>query len=539
MRMFFSLVMVAVSSMSFPIFAETQMRIRKAVIDGIEWKYHIEGNYAFITSGDSNVPVIPATTKGKIQIPSRIDDFQVNKIAPFAFVGCNKITQVFFPREMYYVNLERGLFSGCKSLQKVVFPHDIWASSSNKKEEQPFFDCTFLKEVVFLEGVPRSSSMDNLGIDLDGKLRFTAPYRKQWKVYVEDNDISGWEIFDPDSEVSSDFDSFEIDMSLAEYHPLDEFEFIKIKDMSSQFTTELNKCDADYEKLCENLLKQRDLYIVDLKHKCQDSGDLNGVVACEMILNSNEKDDESLKIRDTDYHLDKLDEICEKYNEKVANCEQERNQKQAQLAMKFIAYLEREIANETKKGNIEYAKELSKYLNQVSPLCDTLLHRVVLQQSTMNTPDSNIDADIQVSVIPKTEAEAMKIVTPIKKKGQAVNVSLEVKLTGYSGNTNYGTKMRRYVAIVRNSTQQASNFTLKWYFIGRTYSSNNDKVIESGVEEISVDAGNSTSQNIDSEATKLRGIVVQLLQNGDIVRTYSSLPAWQHRSWITNFEDTL
>ncbi len=282
-----------------------QIRVRTADVGDVSLKYHIQGDAAIIGTGNGGEPAIPSGTDGCLILPSEIDGFRVRRIGPFAFSGCSRLEEVVLPASVHgQLALSHGLFSGCRSLRRVVFPERFYLSSWGGRPGTAadiLHGCDALKEVVFMGGVPEPSFMERLGVSLNDRLRFTDAYAKQWKVYAEDNGITGWKMLAPESGAddggTEGAAAAEIDFAQAEYASGDPA-FAPLVKLAANFCTYLKSYDDQYEKSCRELDAQLRVQMAKNKDKCQASGDLDAVMAYEEALKSDqpvETEVESLK----------------------------------------------------------------------------------------------------------------------------------------------------------------------------------------------------------------------------------------------------
>lgn len=350
-----------------------QIHIRTVDVGGVPLKYHIQGDSAIIGTGNGGAPVVPAGTEGRLALPAEIDGFKVRRIGPFAFSGCSRLEEVALPdRANGQLGLSQGLFSGCRSLRRVVFPERFFLSSWGGRPGSAadiLHGCLALEEVVFLGGVPESAFMERLGVPLDNRLRFTENYAKQWKIYAEDNGISGWKIVEPPAEGGGRPEraaDARVDLSLAEYSS-DNPDFAPLAKLASDLSAYLKSVGGQYEESHRKLMAQRLEQMRKNKAKSQAAGDLDAVMAYEEAM----KTDGAIETE-----VESLKALYAQCAAAEAAYRKERDEKQAKAAATVAAKIEEIKVRETKAGNIAYAKEAKTYGDRVAALSEALQRRV-------------------------------------------------------------------------------------------------------------------------------------------------------------------
>lgn len=351
-------------------------RIRTKEIDGVVWKYRVQGDHAVIASGDRDIPAIPAGTAGRVVVPREIDGFGVWRVGVGAFAGCNRLEEVVLPSpENRFLEIGPELFARCRSLRRVVFPEHfrLFAAAQKGMGKDLLHGCDALEEIVFLGDVPGKEVLLLLGASLDGRLRYTEKYAPQWEAYAKDNGIAGGRLCDPGL-ASPDGspprqacpEDVPVDMSLAAYRtngPIQD----SIKGLSDGFSAYLQKVDADYGQEKKALLAKRREALLKNKARAQAAGDLDAVVAFEAALKSD---------LPVETGVETLREVYKQYAAADANLLKRCDERRAKAAETMAERLEAIKVKETKAGNVEVAKEVDAYEDRVKALAESLRKRI-------------------------------------------------------------------------------------------------------------------------------------------------------------------
>jgi len=126
--------------------------------------------------------------------------------------------------------------------------------------------------------------------------------------------------------------------------------------------------------------------------------------------------------------------------------------------------------------------------------------------------------------------------------------------------TDYGSysadtlSFKRYQAKVINHEATRNEYELHWSFVGRVDAAREDTVVERGKEKLTLSPKESAEVMVEStpqlgrkevyaalgekytEGIKIRGLVLQLLQDGQVIRTWYSSQQWKNQSWLLPFE---
>ncbi len=349
-------------------------RIRTTEIDGVAWKYLIQGDHVVITSGDRDVPAIPAGTAGAVAVPGKIAGLPVRRIARFAFAGCARLEEAILPQAVdRLLELGPGLFSGCRSLRRVVFPARFRPVAFPPAGTDADFlhGCAALEEVVFPGDVPEKEFLQRLGVSLDGRLRFTEAHAPQWEAYAKDNGINGWKLCDPVE--GGDFrarslspDDIPVDLSLATYSP-EGPPLASVKELSDGFAAFLKSVDADFAQARKSLLAQRQEALMKNKAKVQAAGDIDAVIAFEEAL----KSDSPVKTE-----VQPLKEVYAQATAAEAKLLLRSDERRAKAAATMAERLAAIKVKETKAGNVEAAKDIKAYEEQIKALSESLRKRM-------------------------------------------------------------------------------------------------------------------------------------------------------------------
>ena len=349
-------------------------RIRTAEIDGVSWQYLIQGDHAVITSGDRGVPAIPAGTGGAVVVPKEIGGLPVRRIARFAFAGCARLEEAVFPQGLdRFLELGSGLFSGCRSLRRVVFPARFRpvAFPPIGTDADFLHGCMALEEIVFPGDVPEKEFLQRLGVPLDGRLRFTEAYAPRWEAYAREHGIEGWKLCEPGEGGGfrarpAKTEDIAVDLSLAVYRP-EGPPLASVKELSDSFDTFLKGVDGELAQARKTLLAQRRDALLKGKAKMQAAGDLEAVMAFEEALKS-----------DTPFEtgVEPLKEVFAQVAAAEAKLLQRSDERRAKATDSLFERLEAIKVKETKAGNVEAAKDVKAYEDQIKALSDSLRKRM-------------------------------------------------------------------------------------------------------------------------------------------------------------------
>ena len=128
--------------------------VRSEWIDGVEWHYFKERNYAVIGChgmGGSDFPDywIPAVDTnilvGIVRIPSRIGGLPVKKIGKGAFQGCAKVTKFVVPDGVSAC--EARAFARCPLLESVVYPKTLEVLGEGQIYRSPLVNTLVFKSM--------------------------------------------------------------------------------------------------------------------------------------------------------------------------------------------------------------------------------------------------------------------------------------------------------------------------------------------------------------------------------------------------------
>ena len=160
------------------------------------------------------------------------------------------------------------------------------------------------------------------------------------------------------------------------------------------------------------------------------------------------------------------------------------------------------------------------------------------------------------------QAEAAKAQNESRKYPVAMECRLEASTnrsekdwqTSYGSYSETKSSGKVYAVTIRNQATTTNEYTITWHYIGREAGSKNDEVIETDSKTVSVPPRSSVKEFLqsdtyegskavyralgetDEDGVKVKGIVVQLIIDEKVVRTYSSAQQWQYRAWIKPFE---
>lgn len=126
--------------------------------------------------------------------------------------------------------------------------------------------------------------------------------------------------------------------------------------------------------------------------------------------------------------------------------------------------------------------------------------------------------------------------------------------TSYGSYTADTVSFKRYVAKVMNHEDTTNEYMLVWSFVGRVDGGRTDTVVERGEKRLRLAPKETVEESIESQAhsgrkavyralgetdeegIKVKGLVVQLIQSGKVIRTWYSAQQWKNRSWLVPFE---
>ena len=115
-------------------------------VGGIVWHFQVDGGAAKLFNGTR--PVIPATTAGHIDIPSRLGGYQVRSIGVAAFMNCSGLTSVRMPK--FVESIEMAAFAECSALKSVMLILPYYLTSIGNSA---FAQCTALRHMSIPSGV--------------------------------------------------------------------------------------------------------------------------------------------------------------------------------------------------------------------------------------------------------------------------------------------------------------------------------------------------------------------------------------------------
>ena len=126
--------------------------------------------------------------------------------------------------------------------------------------------------------------------------------------------------------------------------------------------------------------------------------------------------------------------------------------------------------------------------------------------------------------------------------------------TSYGSYTADTVSFKRYVVKVMNHEDTTNEYRLVWSFVGRVDGGRTDTVVERGEKRLRLAPKETVEESIESQAhtgrkavyralgetdeegIKVKGLVVQLVQSGQVIRTWYSAQQWKNRSWLIPFE---
>ena len=226
--------------------------------------------------------------------------------------------------------------------------------------------------------------MNNLGISLNNRLRFTPNFEKQWRIYVEDYNVTGWAIWDESKhkeEPGDETDTLEApDYSLANYTSDDPGmnSFVKL---SAKFAEALKTVETAYEKSHSSLVRQRMETLRKYREKAQQDGDLDMVMLYDEAMKTEapiETDNKALLA------------LFSKFSADGEELKKTRDMKCVKLVAWLCSQIENIKVQETKAGNFKLAKEAKAYEERVKKLSDSLNSHIKFLEK--NAPVSSIPA---------------------------------------------------------------------------------------------------------------------------------------------------
>lgn len=121
--------------------------------NGVTWTFSVKDGQAVLEiyttdNGRTFYPVVPASTKGVLEIPSSLNGHPVS-IGDQAFWRCSQLTEVIIPATV--VNIGHQAFCGCTSLISIRIPNSVTSIESGA-----FMGCSALLDVPVPQCVCKS-----------------------------------------------------------------------------------------------------------------------------------------------------------------------------------------------------------------------------------------------------------------------------------------------------------------------------------------------------------------------------------------------
>lgn len=165
----------------------------------------------------------------------------------------------------------------------------------------------------------------------------------------------------------------------------------------------------------------------------------------------------------------------------------------------------------------------------------------------------------------KSNQEIQAEAAMAQNKSRQYYVTMECRLESTTNSaekdwrTSYGSYSEKklsgkvYSATIRNQTNTTNEYTITWHYIGREDGSKQDEIIESDSTTVSVPPRSSVKEFLksdtyegskavyralrvtDEDGVKIKGIVIQLMADNNVVRVYYSVQQWQYRAWLNPF----
>ena len=115
-------------------------------VDGIAWTYTVSNGEASLGGGSSSYPAVPASTSGKVTIPTTLGGNPVTSIGTDAFCGCSGLTSVTIPDSV--TSIGECAFQWCTALTNVTIPDSVTSIG-----DSAFFGCSGLASVTIPDSV--------------------------------------------------------------------------------------------------------------------------------------------------------------------------------------------------------------------------------------------------------------------------------------------------------------------------------------------------------------------------------------------------